>query len=242
MFSKEPLRNRGELSFEDALQGAHEIVGRRYAAAQDAQKRIRVQQGFELYLPQKTLVFANGHLGAGKTRATNTLEECVPIVVVDKDDIGDMFTESRKNDIHARMRNRCYQVLYAVADSHLRAGRSVLLDVPFNDRKDFYGNEEWEGHMRELAGRSEADLKVIWCVATSDEKERRILVRTSTRETDRSPAEIRALAERMDIPPIPFDHILFDTEVPDHEKTRVLQEFLGISLRQRVPTESSANS
>ncbi len=71
--------------------------------------------------------------------------------------------------------------------------------------------------MREIAERNGAELKVVWCTASPEVKLKRMKARASTREEDRTDDEVQALANKTDVPAIPFDHMIFDTgvEKPD---------------------------
>ncbi len=218
--------NRGEIGREEAFQIAHQLVGERHGVADEGRKK----EGRNFHIP-KTLLFVSGHLGAGKTHVTEALERLVPIVAIDKDAMSDIFSMSRKDEVHARTKEAAYDIMYSVADLHLTDGRSVLLDAPFNQEGAFFWNSEWNKQMQGIAEKSGAKLKVIWCTATPETKLKRMKARSSTRERDRTPEEVLGLASRNDVPPIPFEHLVFDTEVVDAEK---LHEFLEVSPVQVV--------
>lgn len=197
--------NRGEVSRSEAFDIAREVVEERRHAA--SAKR---EQAEQLWTIPKSLVIICGHEGSGKTYVTKTLEEMIPITCIDKDDISDIFTQSRNDDVHARTRDLAYNVMYDVADQQLKEGRSVILDAPF-DADDFFPNEAWVKRMREIAERNNSKLKVVWCYADPETKLRRVKARASTREATRTDTEIRKLASKANIPNIPFDHIHLDT-------------------------------
>lgn len=227
MQSGERLTNRGEIPKTEALEIARHIVGERLKGAEAR----RQTEGKTFHIP-KTLLLVSGHLGAGKTTVTESLESMIPVVAIDKDAMSDIFSMSRKDEVHARMKQAAYDIMYSVADSHLQGGRSVLVDAPFNQEGEFFWNPEWNAHMQGIADKSGAKLKVIWCEATPATKLARMKARSSTRERDRTPEEVLRLASRDDVPPISFPHIRFNTEKGDAD---LLQAFLEVSSSPTIP-------
>jgi len=232
VLTDEKLRtNRGEIPKEEAFEIAHQIVGERHKGA-EARRRA---EGTIFHIP-KTLLLVSGHLGAGKTTVTEALERIVPIVAIDKDAMSDIFSMSRKDDVHARTKQAAYDIMYSVADGHLADGRSVLLDAPFNQEGAFFWNPEWNRQMQGIAEKAGAKLKVIWCDASPETKLERMKARSSTRERDRTPEEVAALASRRDAPPIPFECLVLNTEEPNAEKLHAfLEAYPEAAVREPVP-------
>jgi predicted kinase len=221
-----PRIERGLLDKEIAFQIGAQIVGERAQAAKEVRLRERIQ-----FQAPKTLLAVSGHLGAGKTHVTEAIEKKAPFAAIDKDALSDIFSMSRKDEVHARTKQHAYDIMYALADLYLQGEENVLLDVPFNDPSAFFASPAWVKRMQKMADFRDAQLKIIWCVASPETKLLRMRARSSTRERDRTPDEVLALAERNDIPQIPFDHIVFDTEEFDEER---LMDFLNISPIPRI--------
>lgn len=223
----------GEIPYETAVDIAREFTFERFLA----QREKRTKAGKDGYTMAPTVLLVAGHLGAGKSTVTEGLEEWVQdLVVLDKDQFSDIFSTSRKDAVHKVTRDTAYDVMYQVAGEYLDQNLSVILDAPFN-ADDFFPNPEWVDRISALADKRGATVRVIWCDAESETKLARMHRRASTRERDRSHEEILALASRRDVPPIPFEHLVLNTERMDPYS---IIEFLQIA--NVVPQDATSES
>lgn len=192
----------------------------------------RNKEGVSTQVSEKTLLFVNGHEGVGKSHVTKDIEKTAPFVVIDKDVIGNIFTESRVDAVHKKTRDICYEILYELARRYLKAGQNVLLDVPFNHPKDFFPNKAWVDRMQGIADKADARLKVVWCAAPPEVRLDRMKKRQGPQEADRPAEAVLKLAAAED-PLIPFEHLNLSTQDVSDEGIRhrsmELQRFLEIS-------------
>ncbi len=223
----EQRTNLGEIEKAEALRIAYSTVEERRLETE----RIRdAVPGERLAIP-KTLILVCGYEGSGKSHNARAIERDIPLVYIDKDPISDIFSTSRKNEVHQRTRSTAYEIMYALAGAYLKNGRSVILDAPF-DHPDFFPNPQWVAMMQAVAGEHDAALKVVWCTASPEARLERIKKRRAKRDGggDRTPEDIAKLAAKNTPPHIPFRHICLDTEHPDNE---ALADFLEVSVVER---------
>lgn len=221
-------------SFEEVIELTYPRIIRRY---QDAERR-RNEFGNANYAIPQSLIIAAGHEGAGKTRVTKRRLELWSnrVVVVEKDPISNKFStgrSDRKDPVHGAMRPTVYRAMYHYADELLKLGMIPVLDAPFNKFEDFFHNPEWAAHMRDIAARYDAEVRVIWCEASPETRYNRIVARGAAQDAERTEEHKRALVARTDRPNTDLPMFVFNTE-DTHEAEALrtvegLKGFLGAS-------------
>ena len=212
--------NRGEIGFQEALGIAREVI-----AEYGAKLKKRREKDSEQYTIPKTLIFVCGYEGSGKSRTAKAFARTVPVAYINKDPVSDIFSESRKDQVHQNTRDVAYEVVYTLAEEYLAAGESVILDAPF-DGPRFFQNKEWKERMQTIAKKHGAEIKIIWCAASQKARLKRILDRDRPRDRDRTYEEKVALSQKKGVPEMPFRHIVHHIEQPTPKK---LARFLKVS-------------
>lgn len=228
--SKAERTNRGEIGFQEALGIAREVI-----AEYGAKLKKKREKNQEQYTIPKTLIFVCGYEGSGKSRTAKALTRTVPIAYINKDPISDIFSESRKDQVHKNTRDRAYEVVYTLAEEYLASGQSVILDAPFDDPR-FFKNKEWKERMQSIADAHGAEIKILWCAASQKDRLKRILERDRPRDRDRTYEEKVALSKKKGVPEMPFPHTVHHIKRPNPGK---LIRFLGIEKKGKEKKNTS---
>ena len=159
-------------------------------------------------LPSKTLLLVAWYPWVGKTYLSKEIVKNMHFTYVDKDEINDVFSESRISSAYKKSRDTSYKLLYWMAKSNLEVENSVLLDAPFSSSKLW--NDEWVTWIKNFAERNNAIIKIIRCIADIETRKQRILSRNHMRDQERKDEldEFLLQEKRFDIP---FSHIVYDT-------------------------------
>lgn len=158
-------------------------------------------------LNRTTLLLVCGLPGTGKSSLSARIAAECNIMLIDKDVLQDPFTVDRRGEEYAAVKKQTYQVGYDLAELNLSCSNSVLLDFPFS-RGKYFEHTDWESTIQSIAERTDAIVKVIWCVCDNAVRLERIRKRGLRRDELQMKEHEQADTT---IPAIPFRHLLMDT-------------------------------
>jgi predicted kinase len=151
-----------------------------------------------------------GVAGSGKSTLSREILHRISAVYLDNNHITDAFFPSTRNGVaYEKLRPRFYRVLYAITEENLKAGNSVLLDVPHVKEVQ---RREWRACIRRLVARTKAKLVVIRCLCSEKVLRTRIRSRGELRDKWKLKNWKMFMSEQPIEVPVPFPHLDIHTE------------------------------
>jgi predicted kinase len=161
-------------------------------------------------LSKPCLVLIMGVAGSGKTTLSREILRRVWAVYLDNNHVADAFFPGTRNGRrYEKLRPHLYRALYTIAEENLRAGNSVLLDVPH--MKEIQ-DPQWRRFIKRLAVRTKSQLIIMRCLCSERVLQSRIRSRGEKRDRQKlSHWKEFSTAQPIDVA-IPFPHLDIDTE------------------------------
>jgi predicted kinase len=151
-----------------------------------------------------------GVAGSGKTTLAHEILRRLWAVYLDNNHIVDaFFPGTRKGKEYERFRPCFYQVLYTIAEANLRAGNSILLDVPHIKEAQM---PQWRHFIKRVAARTNSKLIVIRCFCSDHVLFQRLRSRGEKRDQWKLIHWNKFLLEQPIKAAVPFLHLDIDTE------------------------------
>lgn len=151
-----------------------------------------------------------GVAGSGKTTLAREVLARLWAVYLDNNHIVDaFFPHTRSGRNYEKWRPRFYRALYTIAEENLKAGNSVLLDVPHVKEMQ---DSKWRAFIKRMAAQANSQLIVIRCLCAERVLQSRIRSRGEKRDRQKlSRWKQFSTAQPIDVA-IPFPHLDIDTE------------------------------
>jgi predicted kinase len=151
-----------------------------------------------------------GVAGSGKTTLARRILRRIWAVYLDNNHIVDaFFPDTRNGRRYEKLRPRFYRALYTIAEENLRAGNSVMLDVPHVKEIQ---DPEWRRFIKHLVARTKSQLIIIRCLCSERVLQSRIRARCEKRDRQKlSRWNEFSTAQPIHVA-IPFPHLDIDTE------------------------------
>ncbi|HRX64180.1 MAG TPA: AAA family ATPase, partial [Candidatus Absconditabacterales bacterium] len=132
------------------------------------------------------------------------------ITYIDKDSVDDVFSLTRTDDHYKNHKKYVWDIIYnAILIPNISRGNSILLDSPLSSA--YLGNLERIEYIKDMSKKYNFKIKMIWCKASLETREKRLKMRDHPRDQERY-HELKEFVAREKTFDIPFDHIIFDTE------------------------------
>jgi predicted kinase len=162
------------------------------------------------FQPNPSLILIIGVAGSGKTTLAREILRHLWAVYLDNNHIADaFFPDTRSGRRYERLRPHFYEALYTIAEENLRAGNSVLLDVPHVKEIQI---PKWRRFIKGLTARTRSKLIIVRCHCSETVLRSRIRLRNEWRDRSKLKDWEQFLsAQPLDVP-IPFPHLDIDTE------------------------------
>jgi predicted kinase len=161
-------------------------------------------------LPQPCLILIMGVAGSGKTTLAHEILRRLWAVYLDNNHIVDaFFHDTRNGKPYQRLRPRFYQVLYTIAEANLKAGNSILLDVPHIKEMQI---PSWRRFIKAVAARTNSKIVVLRCFCSDNVLYQRLHSRGEKRDNWKLIHWDKFLLEQPIKVPVPFSHLDLDTE------------------------------
>lgn len=162
------------------------------------------------HLPRMCLILVMGVAGSGKSTLARKILRRIRAVYLDNNHIVDaFFPHSRNGPAYEKLRPRLYAALYTVAEENLRAGNSVLLDVPHVKESQ---DPRWRHFITNLAARTKSELVVIRCFCSEKTLHARLRSRGENRDRWKLNHWKEFLAQQPIRASLPFPHLEVDTQ------------------------------
>jgi len=162
-------------------------------------------------LPRTCLILFTGVAGSGKTTLAKKVLARIWAVYLDNNHIVDAFfphTRSARN--YEKWRPRFYRALYTITEENLKAGNSVLLDVPHVKEMQ---DSKWRASINHLATRAKAKLVVIRCFCSDSVLHSRLDSRGEARDRWKLGHWEAFLRQQPIKVSVTFPHLDIDTEM-----------------------------
>ena len=165
-----------------------------------------------------------GVAGSGKTTLAHEILTDFPAVYLDNNQIVDaFFPETRNGREYERLRPNFYQALYAITEANLRAGNSVLLDVPHIKEIQI---PSWRRFIKRLAKRTKSTLVIIRCLCSEEVLRSRLQSRGEKRDRWKLQHWREFLIEQPIDLRIPASHLDLDTQKPVAQNARAAISYI----------------
>jgi predicted kinase len=162
------------------------------------------------HLSQPCLILIMGVAGSGKTTLAKELLQRLVLVYLDNNHIVDAFFPNvRSGSEYEKLRPCFYRALYTIVEENLKAGNSVLLDVPHVKEIQKSG---WRAGIENMAARTESKLIIIRCLCSERVLEARIRARGEKRDLEKLSHWSEFLAQQPPDVAIPLPHLDIDME------------------------------
>ena len=175
----------------------------------------------KILLPRKTLLLVWGYPWVGKTYLSQKIVQQYCFCYIDKDVLNDVYGPSRMDEKYDFSKEYVRRTMFALAASNLDLDNSVLLDSPFWSKRLW--DKERVRRIQDFALSHHAHLKMVRCIANADTRKKRLLTRNLTRDQERF-HEIDSFVAKEKTYTIPFEHILYDTEIDNEKKLKLFLE------------------
>jgi predicted kinase len=153
-----------------------------------------------------------GVAGSGKTTLARAILRHIWAIYLDNNHVVDaFFPDTRSGRNYEKWRPQFYQVLYTIAEENLRAGNSILLDVPHVKEVQI---PKWRRFIKRLAARTNSKIIVIRCLCSERVLHSRIRVRAEKRDRWKLAHWKKFLTQQPVKITVPFEHLDIDTELP----------------------------
>jgi predicted kinase len=126
------------------------------------------------------LILVSGPPGAGKSTFTQPLIKEFGLTWLEIDCVGDPFTLERNQEYITNIEPKIIPGLLNLAALNLRAGQSVILDLPWKHL--LINNPAWVQHIHALVETANVPLIVFECHVSETELRRRIVMRNAPRD------------------------------------------------------------
>jgi predicted kinase len=165
----------------------------------------------KVLLAKHCLILIMGVAGSGKTTLAREILSRIWAVYLDNNHVaGAFFPDTRSGRRYEKLRPYFYRALYTIAEQNLRAGNSVLLDVPHVKEIQ---DPEWRRFIKRLAVRTKSQLIIMRCLCSEKVLQSRIRSRGEKRDRQKlSYWKEFSTAQPIDVV-IPFPHLDIDTEM-----------------------------
>jgi predicted kinase len=151
-----------------------------------------------------------GVAGSGKTTLAREILRDIWAVYLDNNHIVNaFFPDTRSGRNYERLRSSFYQVLYTITEENLRAGNSILLDVPHVKEVQ---SPQWRRFIKRLAARTKSKVIFIRCFCSEKVLYSRLRLRGEKRDRWKLAHWKKFLTQQPVKIAIPLEHLDIDTE------------------------------
>jgi predicted kinase len=165
-----------------------------------------------------------GVAGSGKTTLALEILRRLWAVYLDNNHIVDaFFPDTRNGKNYERSRPRFYQVLYTIVEANLKAGNSILLDVPHIKEMQV---PRWRRFIKGIAARTKSKIVVLRCFCSDRVLYERLHRRGQKRDQWKLMHWKEFLTEQPIKTAVLFPHLDLDTEKNLTANTRAAVKYI----------------